>query len=672
MKCVVTVKPGKDSTTNGLLWHRDLAQVWAGYPEALHAPLLDLLHMLEVAFPLRNTAGEPLGASVIVPRLGSMKGALQERDPNKERKVAARAKGAAVQQLFVRYAARAVQGEQMEEEKEEEGAESSGSSDNSSSSDDEDGGGATRFPPDFVGRLLARLHRFAMRDAAGDGSSCGGAWQGGCILGYSDNTALLQVVQSRDGEVLELDVWGTFPITLRDIIHGAVQSLAQEHYPGIELEVSIPCPCRDKKQVDGADGTPIKCCKDTDGAAFKGAALRAGLARLVAAEAEAANANAGDAKVAALVAVKVAAEASECGRCHQKHPIRVLLPESDDQPAHGGYMHAYMAMQQLEEYVPPPPDPKHRLVALGGSNYAREYAALMPPQHRDQLLWAMRSVVAGYCALHRVPEANGKDFLRRLLREWALGGSVATAAQRLWTSQETLFVEGEGGAPPCTIEFCSLWSEVIRCDQAPLALPSAMIARAINLNLVGAPTCDRKGMATALTRGNFPEDCCLWRGGNFGVAGGADELWKFFQPGKTYRAPQFLATSRNERTAWDFVLKAHEAHPDRELVLWKVELDPRGAAEAEFRCRHVNLITQGHVDEEREYLFSAFTVFTVKEIWHEVAGGRRPGPSPTPTTLATPHHITITPALDNKLQPCLDGSTIQTPWPADLPLAKWC
>ena len=186
----------------------------------------------------------------------------------------------------------------MEEEKEEEGADSSGSS---SSSDEDDGGpAATRFPPDFVGRLLARLHRFAMRDAGGGGSSCGGAWQGGCILGCADNTALLQVRNlGDDGDVLELDVWGVYPVTLRGIVHGAVQPLVQEHYPGIALEVTIPCPCRDKKEVDGADGKPIKCTKGTDGAVFKCEALHAGLARLVKAEAEVAAAQPGGAAVAA-------------------------------------------------------------------------------------------------------------------------------------------------------------------------------------------------------------------------------------------------------------------------------------------------------------------------------------------------------------------------------------
>jgi hypothetical protein len=43
---------------------------------APRAALLDLLHTFEVAFPVRNTRGDELGASVIVPMLGGMDDAL--------------------------------------------------------------------------------------------------------------------------------------------------------------------------------------------------------------------------------------------------------------------------------------------------------------------------------------------------------------------------------------------------------------------------------------------------------------------------------------------------------------------------------------------------------------------------------------------------------------------
>jgi len=42
------------------------------------------------------------------------------------------------------------------------------------------------------------------------------------------------------------------------------------------------------------------------------------------------------------------------------------------------YLPADVAMQRLEEYVPPPDDPEHKLTGLAGSNFEREYAALRP------------------------------------------------------------------------------------------------------------------------------------------------------------------------------------------------------------------------------------------------------------------------------------------------------
>ena len=80
-----------------------------------------------MAFPLRNTRGDELGASVIVPMLGGMDDALQGRDLDGERERAVREDGAT--QLFVHFKARVLGG---------------------------GGGGATRFPPDIVGRPAGR------------------------------------------------------------------------------------------------------------------------------------------------------------------------------------------------------------------------------------------------------------------------------------------------------------------------------------------------------------------------------------------------------------------------------------------------------------------------------------------------------------------------------------
>jgi hypothetical protein len=253
------------------------------------------------------------------------------------------------------------------------------------------------------------------------------------------------------------------------------------------------------------------------------------------------------------------------------------------------YLPADVAMQRLEEHVPPPDDPEHKLTALAGSNFEREYAALRPsllrvggrvsvggdpatvsrvlhtghryglsigrtqwvsldvngddmdlsaldlttrsaqamPAYRDELLWALRRVVKGYCAWHGKPDDECAGHLKLLHGEWELADSVALAAQRLWTSLQKV---DEHGVKSKTkgIEFCSLWSDVIRRDQASLARPPAIIARALNRQLVGAPSDDRDevgGSADFPTakHSRFPGlKFCTWRGGGFGVAGAAD------------------------------------------------------------------------------------------------------------------------------------------------------
>ena len=391
-------------------------------------------------------------------------------------------------------------------------------------------------------------------------------------------------------------------------------------------------------------------------------------------------------------------------------------------------------MQRLEEHVPPPDDPEHALTALAGSNFEREYAALRPsllrvgdrvsvggdpatvsrvlhtghrydlsidrtqrvsldvngddidfsaldltthsaqamPAYRDELLWALRRVVKGYCEWHRKPEAECAGHLKLLHGEWKLADSVALAAQRLWTSLQKVDARGAKSKTE-GIEFCSLWSDVIRRDQASLARPSAMLARAINLNLVGAPAATRAEMQGAAA---FPPGCHTWRGGGFGVVGGGAidpaRLWEFFAPGstaaqrqaadgfrpaagagKSYRAQQLLATSFQKDTADNFIVMSMDGA--RELVRWTVELDARGKHDRKFRCKHVNLVTQGHADGEQEYLFSAFSVFTVTEVKQSRA----------PTMVDTPHEITVTAALDNTDRG--DGVA----WGV-LDLAPWC
>ena len=88
------------------------------------------------------------------------------------------------------------------------------------------------------------------------------------------------------------------------------------------------------------------------------------------------------------------------------------------------------------------------------------------------------------------------------------------------------------------------------------------------------------------------------------------------------------------------------------VVQWRFvfdpEGDPRGSNVQARRCKHVNLLREPHVAGEDEYLFQAYSVFTVASADFSTAG-----------TVADPYRITLTPAIDNALEP------------EDLPLAPW-
>jgi len=50
--------------------------------------------------------------------------------------------------------------------------------------------------------------------------------------------------------------------------------------------------------------------------------------------------------------------------------------------------------------------------------------------------------------------------------------------------------------------------------------------------------------------------------------------------------------------------------------LWVVHVDPRGRDDAAHRCKHVNFVRHALVEGEHEYLFAAYSVFTVRRcVW---------------------------------------------------------
>lgn len=178
----------------------------------------------------------------------------------------------------------------------------------------------------------------------------------------------------------------------------------------------------------------------------------------------------------------------------------------------------------------------------------------------------------------------------------------------------------------------------IRQDKAEDMIHVSMVARAMNQRVVA--TRDNAEGRDALNQAwqKFPPDGVVYRGGGFN-----NQYQDFFVVGKQYRVPGFLATSFKRKTAIEFITRVRGKTA---RVLWHISVDPRGRDDPLFRCKHAVLLTQTHVKDEMEYLFTAYSTFTVESVtWS--------------TNYTQPHEIKLLAANDN-LTPDVD-----------LPLAPW-
>ena len=276
------------------------------------------------------------------------------------------------------------------------------------------------------------------------------------------------------------------------------------------------------------------------------------------------------------------------------------------------------------------------LRTFASSHFKREYEKRGRIQYASQVFSSVADFVHMYCQVHGLVSAQHaalqSQFVQLLSRMTgarpevdALGKSGVTA-ELLWTSD----LKFEGAGDEHNKELCSLLNAAIRSDEEELMPSAAGLARSINtLCVVRYAGADRA----------FPEGGITFRGTGFD-----DRYRDFFEPKKKYRVPGFLATSFSEATARRFVFTNGTAL-DRPAVLWVVHVDPRGRDDADYRCKHVNFIEHALVPGEQEYLFTAYSVFTVRScMWAEGDKVSR---------------IEVDAALDNVAEP------------EDLPLAPW-
>ena len=283
------------------------------------------------------------------------------------------------------------------------------------------------------------------------------------------------------------------------------------------------------------------------------------------------------------------------------------------------------------------------------SNFKRhyEYAAIVPITHAAHVLTKLNEFVFRFYHVKGLTtplhNAAVRDFLTTLEHRVAplvvaAGGPLANAllseagatAELLWTADNKM--EGMGSHAK---ELCSLINAAIREDHPELAAATAGIVRAINsLCLEG-----RVAAAAGSIAGRFPADGITFRGGDFD-----DAHQNFFTVGKCYRVPGFLATSFSQAKAHEFIFTNAEAM-GKQGILWVVHVDPAGAHNASRRCKHVNFVRNSLVPGEEEYLFTAYSVFTVRAVVWGADG--------------TVHRVELDASLDNALER------------EHLPLAPW-
>jgi len=200
----------------------------------------------------------------------------------------------------------------------------------------------------------------------------------------------------------------------------------------------------------------------------------------------------------------------------------------------------------------------------------------------------------------------------------AIVNDVPKVSAFLWTSGLQI-----GGK-----ELCSILNYAIRADSPSLLEHALVFCRGIN--------------ALCVTRDSTPFDI-YWPPENVTYRGGGlpVEHQQFYTVGKKYRAPMFLASSKQKYVALSFI---NRVTSPCQPIIWYF------CFHTQFRCLHVNYLERSLVSsKEDEFLFSAYSVFTVKTVdWKSFA------------TSSDPHEVYLDVSPDNILEP------------EDLPLAPWC
>ncbi|XRB24114.1 SAP domain-containing protein [Pseudoscourfieldia marina] len=262
-----------------------------------------------------------------------------------------------------------------------------------------------------------------------------------------------------------------------------------------------------------------------------------------------------------------------------------------------------------------------------------EWTQLQQFEQVEELGKALKSLVKAYGEKESLPKKAIDEFLAKLLRcvHQAAGNdeNMEIIATKLWTLSDKL--DGP------KVEFCSILNHAIRTDdpQSLQIVPATKITCMMQhfLNAERREKCNAncwpQGDKAEKGKGWSTTENTVYRGGGL-----PDEHGEFFKcmndlKPRAYRVPMLLATSFDKGVAKGFMDRQPESMPK---VLWTIKLD------AEDKCKHVNYLEKiTNIQGESEFLFSAYSAFTVEEItWSEDPYN------------GDPHLVTLKAVSDNK------------------------
>ena len=281
---------------------------------------------------------------------------------------------------------------------------------------------------------------------------------------------------------------------------------------------------------------------------------------------------------------------------------------------------------------------------------------------RAELLSTVSTLALAYCDEHSIDRTTGEAFVQDLRKNANKEKQMELLAVSLWKSDVEL-------EPTHRIELCSMINEAIRLDgsspngKTPADATSPMLQPAVTLSCMlsrhlGASRRNSsgpfqghilwpQGSKAGWTKGKSTEPNTTFRGSSIPSSTyNLDFFHALSGTGQKYRAPMLLASSFMKDTTEDFMRNS----PGREKVLFIIKLP--------LSCYHVNYVDRNSSAatiqrSEKEFLFSAYSVFTVESVHPSSA------PPQLYATYEHPHVITILASKDNATEH------------ADLPSAPW-